>query len=404
MAGMSYPPWSAPSTMERDKKNKAKSKKWTNMKRAFMKPWQKKPYQQERSQPTKDRSALPPPAGLEGTGVQQMQFGEFSPFAPGRQKINPLSGGGNPLLFHQLTGGVGFPNYHPITRQPYSGSEEASPYEKRRESRDKEVPGGYFDPPTPKPSRPALTNIFPMYDSPKVQKTPAAVAVQQNKATKSPPVVKPIQPSRPLIQERRGSTPATSGGMPPNVLKHRHIHTSAQSTTSDITDERMGRRERTRRPSAIKMLPLLPSPAERSPPVVHKETRRNSDFDNSEALPSHAMYHTPANLAYSNDNGLLDSTGMYGWSQQPNEELQKLEEELEDEGPEGKEEDVGIMSWEKERAEKLVADSKKGAKSKQKKKKNGSKFAPKQDKEVTDFAQEFVRQLTIGGNEADVLY
>ena len=382
--------------MERDKKNKAKSKKWTNMKRAFMKPWQKRPHQPERSRPTKDRSALPPPAGLEGTSFQQMQFGEFSPFAPGRQKINPLSGGGNPFLFHQLTGGVGFPNYHPITRQPYSGSEEESPHEKRREN---EAPSGYFDPPTPKPNRPALSNIFPMYDSPKVQRTPAA-AVQQNKATKASSVVMSVQPSKPLIHERRGSTPTTSG-MPPNASKNRHLHTSARSTTSDITDERMGRRERTRRPSAIKMLPLL-LPAERSPPVVREETRQESNSDDSETPPSHAMYHTPVNIAYSNDNGQVDSTGMYGWSQQPNEQLQKLEEELEGEGPEGEEEDMGIKSWEKERAEKLAADSKKGAKSK--KKKNGSKFAPKQDEEVTDFAQEFVRQLTIGGNEADVLY
>ena len=396
MAEMSYPPWSAPSTMERDKKNKAKSKKWTNMKRAFKKPWQKRPAPQERSRPTKDRSALPPPAGLEETSFRQVQFGEFSPFGQGRQKINPLSGGGNPFLFNQLTGGAGFPNYHPITRLPYL--EEASPYEKRRED---EKPSGYFDPPTPKPSRPALSNIFPMYDNPKVQKTSTpAAAVQQKKATatKTPSVLKPVQPSKPSINERRGSTPAVSS-MPPNALKNRHPHTSAQSTTSDITDERMGRRERTRRPSAIKMLPLLP-PAERSPPVVREETRQDSDLEDDEA-PSHAMYHTPANLAHSSDNGLLDSTGMYGWSQQPNEQLQKLEEELEGEGPEGEEEKMGIRSWEREREEKLAADSKKGAKSK--KKKNSSKLVPKGE-EVTDFAQAFVRQLTIGGNEADVLY
>lgn len=388
MAGISYPPWSAPSTMERDRKSKAKSKKWTNMKRAFKKPWQKKPSPPEQSRPTRDRSALPPPAGLE------MQFGEFSPFGPGRQKINPLSGGGNPFLFHQLTGGAAFPNYHPMSRTPYS--EEASPYEKRREN---EGSAGYFDPPTPKPSRPALSNVFPMHESPKMQTVPAA-AVQQKKSTATS-LVKPVQPSKSLIHERRGSSPAVSE-VPPNALKNRYLHTSARSTTSDITDERMGRRERTRRASAIKMLPLLP-PAERSPPVVREETRQESDEDKDDEAPSHAMYHTPANLASSSNNG---PSGMYGWSQQPNEQLQMLEEELEGEGPEGEEEDMGVRSWEREREEKLApaaaaADSKKGAKSK--KKKNSSKTAS-QGEEVTDFAQEFVRQLTIGGNEEDVLY
>ena len=395
MAGVSYPPWSAPTTMER--KNKPKSKKWTNVKRAFKKPWQKRPPTRERSRPVKDRSALPPPAGLDETSFRQMQFGEFSPFGQGRQKINPLSGGGNPFLFHQLTGGAAFPNYHPMSRMPYS--EEVSPYEKRREN---EVPDGYFDPPTLKSSRPALANIFPMYDSPKVQKTPPAASIQQKKAavsTKAPSVVKPAQPSNLLMYERRGSTPAASG-LPPNALKSRHLHMPAQSTTSDITDERMGRKERVRRASAIKILPLLP-PVERSPPVVHGETQQDSDCEDDDT-PSHAMYHTPANFAHSDSNGLLDSTGMYGWLQQPNEQLQKLEEELEEEEPEGKEEDTRTRSWERERENKLVADSKKGVKSKKKKK--SSKKATKGEKEVTDFAQEFVRQLTIGGNEADVLY
>ena len=396
MAGMSYPPFSAPSTMERDRKSKEKPKKWTNMKRAFKKPWQKRSPPQERSRPTKDRSALPPPAGLEESSFRRMQFGEFSPFGQGRQKINPLSGGGNPFLFHQLTGGAAFPNYHPISRTPYS--EESSPYKKRHEN---EATSGYFDPPTPKPSRPALSNIFPMHDS---QKTPATAA-QQKKATVTKTSSAPAQPEpKRLIHERRGSSPAV-GAVPPNALKNRylHVHTSAQSTTSDITDERMGRRERTRRPSAIKMLPVLPPSAERSPPVMRgEESQRQQDSDHEDdEAPSHVMYNTPMNLAHSSDNGL--STGVYRWSQQPNEQLQKLEEELEGEGPEGEEEDMRRRSWEREssREEKAVAvdDSKKS----KIKKKNSNKLEPK-DEEVTDFAQEFVRQLTIGGNEADVLY
>ena len=385
--------------MERDRKSKEKSKKWTNMKRAFKKPWQKRPPPQERSRPTKDRSALPPPAGLEESSFRQMQFGEFSPFGHGRQKINPLSGGGNPFLFHQLTGGAAFPNYHPISRAPYP--QESSPYEKRRED---EATSGYFDPPTPKPSRPALSNIFPIHDS---QKSPTTAA-QQKKATVTKTSSAPAQPKpKQLIHERRSSSPAVNA-VPPNALKNRHLHvpTSAQSTTSDITDERMGRRERTRRPSAIKLLPVLPPSAERSPPVAHhgEESQQQQDSDHSEddEAPSHAMYHTPANLAHSSDNGL--STGMYGWSQQPNEQLQKLEEELDGEGPEGEEEDMRRGLLEREREEKVVAvdDSKKGAKSKVKKK-NSGKLEPKGE-EVTDFAQEFVRQLTIGGNETDVLY
>ena len=387
MAGLSYPPWSAPSTMERDKKKEKSNKKWTNVKRTFMKPWQKKAGKQQ-PRPTQDRSALPPPAGLEQTSSQRLDFGEFSPFGHGRQKINPLSGGGNPFLFHQLTGG-GFPNYQPASKL---NSEKASPYEKRREE---EASSGLFDPPTPKSSRPALSNIFPIYDKPKLQKTPSAAVHVQKKQMKTPSSVKPAQATKPLIHRRRSSSPSVSG-MAPSAFSNRKLPTSARSTTSDITDERMGKKEHTRRASAIRVLPLLP-PAERSPPSDCEEG--NSDLDDSDEA-WHVMYHSPPNSAHSGDN---DSAGMYmcGWTQQPNEQLQKLEEELEGEGPEGEAADTRIMQWELQikSTEELGANSN-WAKEKSK---DFSKFTAKGG-EPGDFAQEFVRQLTLGGNESDVLY
>ena len=370
MAELHYPPWarSAPTTLERDRKDK--HNKWTSFKKAIKKPWERTSIRKSQPKKRDDRSALPPPAGLEETSFRQLQFGEFSPFGAGKQKINPLSGGGNPFLFHQLTGGGGFPNY-PQPFKPYS---EDVPHQKKYEEDD--ATKGVFSPPTPKSTRPSLRNVFPMYDSPKVNKKPVS-------KTKSSPV-KPIHPIRPVSNERRSSTPTVVSVAPQNVLKNRPSHTSAQSTTSDITFERTGRRER--RASAIRALPMLPTPEaqkspERSPqrsPPSTQARERVSEFESKE-LPSDAMYLTPPTLTSNIDDGAADSSAMYGWTQQPHEQLQELEEELESDGPEGEEDNMAILTWESEKTDNELT-------------------------KVNDFAEEFVRQLTLGDGHADVLY
>lgn len=372
MAEMSYPPWSAPSTLEREK-----PKKWNNIKRAFKKPWDRKPQHKHQTKKREDRtrSPLPPSPAIEESSFRELQFGQFSPFGPGRQKINPLSGGGNPFLFHQLTGGGGFPNYHPPTSfKPYS---KDSPYEKKKSHEEDKPSKGMFSPPTPKPSRPALSNIFPMYDSSKVYKTPV------NKTKSSP--VKPSSSSKPpLSNQRRSSTP-TVDDVPQQMLKHRPSHTSAQSTTSDITFERTGRRER--RASAIRVLPTLPAAdSQRSIPGQEKEESKLTNKENT-------MYHTPK-LASNCEKDISSSSTTCSWSQQPHEQLQELEEELEGEGPEGEEDNVRELSCEREETQEPLTE----------KKRRGSPKLLTKNNSKDNFTEEFVRQLTLGGNEEDVLY
>lgn len=373
MAEMSYPPWSAPSSLEKN----SKPKKW-NIKRAFKKAWERKPQYKHQTKKKEDhtRSPLSPRPGIEESSFRELHFGQFSPYGPGRQKINPLSGGGNPFLFHQLTGGGAFPNYHPPT--PFKPYSQDSPYEKKKsDEEDKLSKDNMFSPPTPKPNRPALSNIFPMCDSPKVNKTPV------NKTKSSP--VKPTSSSKLQVSnQRRNSNPSVDGASQ-QMLKHRPSHTYAQSTTSDITFERTGRRER--RASAIRVLPTLPAAdSQRSIPGQEKEERKLTNKDN--------MTYRPQNLSSSDGKDTDDSSTVNSWSQQPHEQL---EEELEGDGPEGAEDNMGVLSCEREETQEPVIERKR-------------RESPKSSKLLTkisskdDFTDEFVRQLVLGDNEEDVLY
>ena len=395
MAELSYPPWSAPSTMERERK---KAKKMTEVKK---KPWWKR--SQRKPQKLGDRSALPPPPGQDKMSFPppQPRYGEFSPFGRGREKINPLSGGGTPFLFQQLTGGIAYP-YPP----PMRAFTETPRYEKKDYQEEAAAsPKGLFTPPSPKPSRPPLSNIFPMYDSPNLNKT-RLQKTQSAGASKTPK-------HAPKVGGRRNSTPAvTAVPEAQRALKQRPSYTSAQSTTSDITYQRMARK---RRASAIRALPTLPAggDSQSSLPSTGKDTKE--DDCTIITSPADVMYTPPPNLRSGTDK----DPSMYGWSEQPHEQLQKLEEELDrenteskellnleqtvkSEGPEG-EEARGTMVLEKERKnnEPIVKPK---PKPKLKAKSSKSKSAPKDDDQVTDFAEEFVRQLTLGGDDQDVLY
>ena len=172
------------------------------------------------------------------------------------------------------------------------------------------------------------------------------------------------------------------------MLERRPSHTYAQSTTSDITFERTGRRER--RASAIRVLPTLPATdSQRSITRQEKEENKLTNKINS-------TNRTPS-LASSGGKESSDSSTTYSWPQQPHEQLQELEEEIEGEGPEGKEDNMGILSCEREGTQESVIEKKRreGLKS--------SKLLTKISNK-DDFTDEFVRQLTLGNNEEDVLY
>ena len=413
MAELNYPPFSAPTTMDRNRKKTRKAQ--TEIKK---KPWWKR--SQRKPKKLGDRSALPPPPGQDKMtypGPAPYRFEEFSPFMRGREKINPLSGGGTPFLFQQLTGGMAYPPAYPPPMRPIN---EAPRYEK---SSHQEEEKGVFSPPTPKPSRPPLSNILPMFDNPSVHKT----KLEKTQSTGVNKLPKHAPPGG-----RRNSTPAvtTAPEVHRALNKQRPMYTSAQSTTSDITYQRMARK---RRASAIRALPTLPSGSEfhSSAPSIEGE-KKDSEGTNSTS-PSDVMYVTPPNLTSIADK----DPSMYGWSEQPHEQLQKLEEELEGESGESKEqlkkhedeakqlkgeevvkkeepegeETKGTMAWEKEQKHEPVGKTKSDpvGKSKQKQKNlksksKKSKSIPNEEDKVTDFAEEFAKQLTLGDSFEDVLY
>lgn len=296
MAELTYPPWSAPTTMERERK---KSDKWSNIKRVMAKPWSRR---SQRRKPHRSPTAV----------LSPFAFGEFSRFGAGREKINPLSGGGNPLLFQQLTG----------------LNHGQRPALRLYDDREKEEPPkGVFAPPTPKPSRPPLSNVFPMYDSPTLSRPKTSKAMPLHSSNPSS-----VAPN----MERRKSTPAVKP-MP----QHLHVHPSAYSTTSDITYERTGRRER--RASAIRALPMLPSNLD----VCLSEEK----VDLSDEAELHDFSRTRQLSQVSEDSEVDDVI------------------------------DKGVLTYADRELQSTFEEGKEN-----------------------DFAEEFVRQLTIGDRDADVLY
>ncbi len=207
MASVPYPPWSAPSTLERERESKPK---W---KQAIMKPWIRR---------KKEKDRTPSPTGKPSIEDRYNR----NPFAPrpfgafnGLSPISPLA------------------NYRP-------GAQMGAQTDPPSSSEDDQTRGG-FDPDAlvGKTNRPSLSNVFPMYNSPQMK-------------PKNNPI---ISVSPPLLSPRRHSIPITSAQASTSYLSpelpRRPLRTSEPADPS--SDPRYNRRER--RADAIRQLPILPN-------------------------------------------------------------------------------------------------------------------------------------------------
>ncbi len=213
MASIPYPPWSAPSTLERERESKPK---W---KQAIMKPWIRR---------KKEKDRTPSPVGK--PSIEDC-YNNMNPFAPRPIPFGAFNGpfSGNPISH--------LANYTP-------GAQMRPQTDPPSSSEDDHTRGG-FDPDAlvGKTNRPSLANVFPMYNSPQLKpKNPPIISI-------SPP---PLSPRRHSIPVTRAQ--ASSSYLSPE-LPRRPLRTSEPSNPS--SDPRSNRRER--RAVAIRQLPVLPN-------------------------------------------------------------------------------------------------------------------------------------------------
>ena len=330
MATQPYPPWdSAPGTLERNKQSHTPSSpKWlNNAKEAILRPWRQRSQRRQKKKAAKQAADTP--------YRQDEYMYNQNPFAP-----RPFAaGGGFPRFNTPFSPDI--PSNHPATgggpRTPRNGfADHAS-------SPEPDLPRGHFEPEVAllyKPSRPALSNVFTMYDSP--QLTPAPQRPDHSMAGIRPTPERKIaemihSPERNLAGMRRHSTP---GGPP--IPKPEPRRPSRTSVSSDISSERSNRRER--RANMMRVIPILPNK-----PRVEKENVYSHTPSRIEQYPSthvspvyprqHSDYTQPPHVPYSPNHplqgqGLSNSFSFPPWPQ-PREQLRELVEELEEDEIEG---------------------------------------------------------------------
>ncbi len=211
MASIPYPPWSAPSTLERDNKGGPRWKQWFRQRSG-------RKAKKETPSPTHQPSLIDDRYNMNPFIPRPSPFSR--PFA-----ANPLS----PLA-----------NYSPgANRQIHTD------YTSSEDNHD-----GVFDPEAliGKTNRPSLANVFPMLDSPS-QKRPMVPVISV-----SPPLSPGRHSMSPPLGPRRHSVSTTpvQGYITPG---QRPLRTSAP--TDPTSDPRYNRRER--RAEAFRKLPLLPN-------------------------------------------------------------------------------------------------------------------------------------------------
>lgn len=308
---MGYPPFSAPATLER--RNRKWSSWFSNAREAFMRPWR------QRHWPRRGRGRANP---------RQMQG---------------VPQGPNSLTSFEGYSGQGFPDFSsrlsPLGGRPQSKGKKQDFVDGTAQAEDNSEKKSLVKiPENPAPSRPPLSNIFPMLN---------------NNFEVSPPAHMGASSIKKAMEQRRHSTPVTPHLLlvAPTPVERR---ASASSDTS-ADKPRQGRRER--RASVTRELPLLPK---RGEDPFHPKTPPSNP-----TLPSHSEYKGPQISPYSEYNGPINSsrpnqiTMNFGpvrhppvgapsaftyppmWPQ-PHHQLQELEEELEEDG-EGDGEEEGVV-------------------------------------------------------------
>lgn len=210
MSSVPYPPWTAPSILERDHENKSKWKK------AFQKPW-------FRRSGHKKKAKSSPQKELE---TMEDRF-SINPFAP----RNLFHGFNSPLAASPLG------NYTPgASRRPQT---EPS-------SSEDDQSHGMFDPDVliGKTNRPALADVLPLFENHKLQKA-------STKPYKPPPLITTEPP--PITPGRRHSIDSPARPKDITPIRLERVSTSSDSSS----DPRFNRRER--RAGALRVLPILPN-------------------------------------------------------------------------------------------------------------------------------------------------
>ena len=348
MASMEY---SAPPTLERQK-TRTQSKSWlVSAKEIFFKPWRHSQKKQRNY-----KAARHPNKAIQETSPNETNsLINFSSAYPN----NPFQHG--LINFHSRPSPEGMP-------QPHKNKQD------KGNEREPEI--------SENPTRPPLSNIFPMYNSPKV--TPVTFGKPLQQMTNGKPLQlmtnekslqqmtneKPLQlmtNEKSLLQivtneeppkqhVRRHSTPAT----PSDLLKLPSNHENRRSSaSSDITpgNPRQGRQER--RASIQRDLPLLPKRGQ--DPFKHNTNSSSTTPIDSPAVYPHSeysgFYHASNQFVADHMNSdhqvsitfePLHSPPTGPGGQQSNfayhpqwsnthEQLKELEEELEDEEADGEE-------------------------------------------------------------------
>ena len=347
---MPYPPWdsaSAPPSLNQS--NAPSSPRWlNNAKEAILKPWRRRSQRRQKKKAAKQASDTP--------YRQDEYLYNPNPFAP-----RPFAAGG------------GFPRFStpfsadkPHINHPAAGGglqPSRNGFADYASSPEPDLPKGYFEPEAAllyKPSRPALSNVFPMYDSPQLTPTP-----QRGTAGMRPTPEREMIPSPERnIEPGMRPTPEINlaPGMRPNIAGMRRHSTpigpplpqqeprrpSRTSASSDISSERSNRRER--RANMMRVIPNLPNkPQVRKESVYSRTPSHNEQYSSTHVSPVYPhQYSQPPHMPYSPNypqqgRGLSNSFSFPPWPQ-PHEQLQELEKEIEEDQIDGEEDERWEMA------------------------------------------------------------
>ena len=272
MASMSYPPWTAPGTLERDRKKQGQW--WINAKEVFLRPWRRRGHtalspSHKESKKRKKSHGLQEQVFTPRTQEDRLRDQVKQQFQPFVKHLDHFS--------------------------PESASEDGA-------SKPASI-NSSFHPPPYKPSRPSLRNVFPMYDTPKV--TPQKPDGPRRHSTGTTNVercqVVPVDPvTSPPVEVAKYERPSSTG-----VTRYQRPSSASSSGSNERSIDR-----RQRRVSAARAIPVLPKRDHRqlqrhnTDPTAdffeqprHRQLRQNYPNDNAQSKP-HYLPPPKNNFAY----------------------------------------------------------------------------------------------------------
>ena len=231
MASVSYPSWTAPGSLERDRKKHGQW--WNNAKEVFLRPWRRRGHTAMSPSHRESKRKKKTP------GLQQHVF---TPRTQEDRLRDRVAQQFPPLIKH-------FDHYSP--GRPLDLPE--------RDSSQSASINSSFHPPPYKPSRPSLKNVFPMCDTPKVAPQKPEGPRRHSTGTTnidrhqliiadrvSPPPVDRVSP--PPVEVAKYESPSSAG-----VTRYQRPSSASSSSSNERSVDR-----RQRRVSAARVIPVLP--------------------------------------------------------------------------------------------------------------------------------------------------